>query len=337
MASASSRATVAYDLGLVPSIPAAEAVELAAEAERLGFDGVWVADSQSIFRDGFAILALCATRTRRLLLTTGVTNPVTRHPAVVAGAFATLEELAPGRIVLAIGRGESAVRTAGLRPATLARMKEAVLALRALLAGETVSWDGAKIRMAWPVRPIPIYVTASGPRALRLAGQVGDGVLFQVGADRDLIRWALGHIAEGARESGRSLADLTTCVRLGCSVDPDRGRARAAITPYASAAANTIFCAVPPDQLPPHLVEDVRGLRERYDYYEHALEGARHEELLTDPVLDAVAVAGTPEEVLPRLRAIGELGVDRIVLTFSTSDASAIVHTLGERVLPAIR
>ena len=109
--------TTAVDLGVLPRGPAAEAAGLAAEAERLGFDGVWVADSQSVFRDAFVTLALAAARTERIRLATAVTNPVTRHPAVLAGAFATLDELSAGRMLVGIGKGESSVHTVGLRPA----------------------------------------------------------------------------------------------------------------------------------------------------------------------------------------------------------------------------
>src|SRR5918911_304985 len=112
-----SRDVTAIDLGLLPRSPAAEVADVAVEAERLGLDGVWLADSQSIFRDPFAVLALAASRTERIRLATAVTNPVTRHPAVLAGVFATLDELSGGRAILGIGKGESSVYTVGLGPA----------------------------------------------------------------------------------------------------------------------------------------------------------------------------------------------------------------------------
>ncbi len=327
----------ALDLGIVPTLAASEAVELAVSAEALGFDGVWVADSQSVFRDAFAILAICAVRTDRMLLCTGVTNPVTRHPAVLAGSFATLDELAPGRVVLALGRGESAVRTAGLVPASLERLEKAVVALRALLAGETTTWNGEEIRMAWPVRPVPIYLAASGPRTLRLAGRIADGVLFQVGAAPDLVRWALAQIEAGAHEAGRSIEDLVVCMRVGCAVADDPARAREAVSAYASVAAKTIFDAVPEESLPAPLVEEVQALRRAYDYHEHAGEAARHGRFLTRGLLESVAIAGTPEEAAERLRELAGLGPDRIVITFAATDARTIARTLSERVLPVLR
>jgi 5,10-methylenetetrahydromethanopterin reductase len=325
-----------FDVGVVGQ-PAGEAVELAVEAERLGFGGVWVADSQSVFRDAFVLLGLCAARTERIALATGVTNPVTRHPAQLASAFATVGEQAPGRVIAGIGKGESAVHTLGLRPATVARLEEAVVALRSLVRGRPARWDGVETRVRWAGTEVPVVVAASGPRSLRLAGRVADGVLFQVGAEPALVRWALGHVEAGARESGRSLDDLTLCMRIGCAVADDPERAREAVRPYASAAAKTIFDSVPAEDLPPHLVEEVRELRREYDYREHAQEQARHRRFLTGPLLDAVAIAGTPDEAVERLRRVIGLGPDRIVLTFAAGDALTIAEALGERVLPVLR
>ena len=325
----------AIDLGLLPRSPAADVAGLAVEAERLGLDGVWLADSQSIFRDPFTVLALVASRTERIRLATAVTNPVTRHPAVLAGAFATLDELSRGRVVVGIGKGESSVYTVGLRPATLARLEQAVVALRALMAGETAQWGGREVRLAWAARRIPVVIAATGPQTLRLAGRVADGVLFQVGIQPELARWALARVDEGAREAGRSLDDLIICARVGCSVDEDREQARREMEPYATVAAKTIFDAIP--DLPVELAEEATALREHYDYLEHAAPGAGHRALLTDRVLHAVAVAGTPEEVVERLLPLLALRLDRIVLTAAVSDPLRLLRTLAADVLPRLR
>ena len=327
--------SVSLDLGIVARELTPYVIELCVEAEELGFGGLWVADSQAIFRDAFAILAVAASRTKRILLSTGVTNPVTRHPAVLAGSFATLDELAPGRVVLTLGRGESAVFTIGGRPATTKRLEQSVHALRALLAGETVSWDGGEARMTWPSRGVPIYLAASGPRTLRLAGRIADGVLFQVGADPRLVRWALAQVEAGAREAGRPLGELTLCARLLGRRGPRVGAGGDEALP--AVAAKTSFDAIPAGELPVDLLEEARELRARYDYYEHAHGEAHHRHLVTDRVLDTVSIAGTPAEAAPRFRALAELGVDRIVTPVVVSDGPRLVRTLAEHVLPTLR
>ncbi|MBA3246010.1 MAG: LLM class flavin-dependent oxidoreductase [Actinobacteria bacterium] len=320
-------------IGILPDRPIAEIAELAALAEELGFAGIWIADSQSLFRDAFDALTLCAARTSSLTLATGVTNPRTRHLAALAGSFATIDELSEGRMVLGIGVGESAVRTLGLRPARLAELERATHVLRALLGGEEVEHDGAAIRLTWTKRSIPIVFASSGPRSLELAGRIADGVLFQVGADPALVRYALSHIAVGEAEAGRANGTAKRLVRLACSIDGDRARAREEVRGYAAAAAGTVHANVPKEDMPEGVWEDMRAMKEQYDYFEHASSQARHQELLTDRVVDAIAIAGTPEEALPRFRELAALEIDGFVIPITTPHPEATIRLLASEVM----
>jgi 5,10-methylenetetrahydromethanopterin reductase len=326
--------TAAFHVGVLPNRPIAEIAEIAAEAERLGFGGIWIADSQSIFRDAYQALAVAATRTTRLQLAVGVTNPVTRHLAVIAGSIATLAELSGGRAVLGMGVGESAVRTLGLAPARLAQLETATVALRALLAGEAAHVDGHEIRQRWSGGTAPIVYAASGPKALRLAGRVADGVLFQVGAAPELVRYGLEHIEAGLREAGRAAAEHRKILRLACAVDGDRSRAREEARGYVAAAAGTVQWAVPAEKMPPGLYDDLTRMKERYDYARHASGDAEHAALITDRIVDAIAVAGTPDEAVPRFRELAELGVDAFCIT--TGDPLTTMRTLAQEVIPRI-
>ncbi|HXE89962.1 MAG TPA: LLM class flavin-dependent oxidoreductase [Terriglobales bacterium] len=323
-----------FDIGVLPQGPAEQSVQLMVAAEAVGFDGVWVADSQSIFRDAFVTLALGALRTERLMLATGVTNPVTRHPAAIASSIATIDELSGGRAVLGIGTGFSAVRTVGLKPASLKALEEATLALRALMAGQTARYQGNEMRMTWATRPVPIYFAASGPKSLHRAGRVADGVLFQVGCEPALIRRAIDGVRAGAQEAGRDPSDVKLCVRLGCSVSRNGQTAREEARPYAAAAAETVFQSNPEETLPPDLVSDLKALQEHYNYYQHVSQQASHGSLVTDRIVDAMVIAGTPEEAIPRFRAILELGVDRVVIPLTTREPVALLRTLAEDVIP---
>jgi 5,10-methylenetetrahydromethanopterin reductase len=318
-------------LGALPNRPVDEVADLAARAEELGFSGIWVADSQSVFRDAFAALTLSATRTRTLLLATGVTNPVTRHPAILASSFATLDELSSGRAIIGIGIGESSVETLSLKPARLARLEAAAFALRALMAGEEIEWDGARARIAWATRTVPIVFASSGPRSLEAAGRVADGVLFQVGAEPAMVRYAFEHIERGA--AGRKVARY---MRLACAVDHDRDAARRAAAGYVAAAAGTIFRSAPSAVIDSALLEDIRAMKERYDYYAHTSSAAPHAELVTDRIIDAVAVAGTPSDVIPRFRELNALGVEQFVLTVTTPHPERTLQLLAEEVLPRL-
>jgi 5,10-methylenetetrahydromethanopterin reductase len=316
-------------VGALPNRPITEIADLAELAEDLGFAGIWVADSQSIFRDAFAALTLSAARTQALSLATAVTNPVTRHPATIACSFATIDELSGGRAILGIGVGESSVETLSLRPARLARLEQAALVLRGLMAGDEVDWDGARIRMTWSTRSIPIVFASSGPRSLETAGRVADGVLFQVGAEPMMVRYAFDHIDRGAARR-----NVARYMRVACSVDHDRETARRAAAGYVAAAAGTIFRSAPAGVLDPALRRDISAMKERYDYYAHTSSTANHTELVTERIIDAVAIAGTPADVIPRFRELSALGVDEFVLTITTPQPDVTLRILADEVLP---
>ncbi|MBI2969570.1 MAG: LLM class flavin-dependent oxidoreductase [Gammaproteobacteria bacterium] len=325
---------VSFHVGIVPNQPLEEFLNWVPFAEELGFEGVWVADSQSVFRDAFIALTLFASHTEKMKLATGVTNPVTRHPAVLANSFATLDEISGGRAVLGIGVGESAVQTLGLKPAGLKRLEEVTSVLRGLLAGETVRFEGREIRMTTPAAArVPIFFASSGPRSLQLAGRIADGVLFQVGSDPDLVRYVKRNIAIGARQAGRDPAEVRLFQRLACGVSEDRERVRQELKGYVAVAAGTVFGAVPKEDISKELWEDLRKMKEQYDYYRHASSEAKHTQFITDRILDAMAIAGTPEEAVPRFKELIDLGVEGFVLPMTTRDPKPILQMLAEKVI----
>ena len=328
--------SASFHIGILPNRPIAEFVDWIAQADRLGFGGVWVADSQSVFRDAYMTLALFATATQRMKLATGVTNALTRHPAVIAHSFATLDELSAGRAILGIGVGDSAVFTLGHKPIRLARLEAFIKVLRKLMAGETARFDGKEIRASWPARRVPVVIASTGPKSLQLAGRVADGVLFQVGSDPALVRYAKKNIEIGARQAGRDSSQITLYQRLACGVSEDRERARNEVRGYASVAAGTLYSGVPRADIPEDLWNELRLMKERYDYHQHGDKGSTQAELVTDRILDAVAVAGTPDEVVPRFRELISLGVEHFVLPIAAQDPRTITATLAEAVIPRL-
>ena len=327
---------VSFHIGILPNRPLADFVDWVARAETLGFGGVWVADSQSVFRDAFMALTLFADRTKRMELATGVTNVITRHPAVLAHSFATLNEYSNGRAVLGIGVGDSAVHTIGEKPARLKRMEEVINVLRKLMAGEEVNFDGQDIKVSWPPCKVPVVIACSGPRSLQLAGRIADGVLFQVGADPDLVLYAKKNIGIGARQAGRDLSEIKLYQRLAFAVSEDREQVRAEARGYASVAAGTIYEAVPEEDIPADLRSDLQLMKEKYDYQQHGSMDSEHAGLITDRILDAVAITGTPDEVIPRLRELTHLGVENFVLPIATKHPDEVINTLAEKVMPYI-
>jgi 5,10-methylenetetrahydromethanopterin reductase len=179
--------------------------------ETLGWDAAWVPDSQLRRRDTYVMLAAAAQATERITLGTLLANPVNRHPTVTASSIATIDELAPGRTVLGWGVGDTAVRLAGLRPARIAELEASTRFMRALLDGEGVEVGAARPARLPHHRPVPIWIAAGGPRTLRMAGGVADGVFIRVGTHRANIARSIAAVHEGAVAAGR---DPST-VRLG--------------------------------------------------------------------------------------------------------------------------
>src|SRR5438128_8511682 len=164
------------------TMPLPALLTLIRDVEAAGFDGVGILDSQLLCRDTFVTLGLAAVNTSRLMLFPAVTNPLTRHASVLAGAIQTVEELAPGRVKVVIGTGYTSAHTIGRKPATLAEMRACIATLRALLAGETVPFGPTSGGLAYSSgRRIPVLMAASGPKATELAGEIADGVLLSVG------------------------------------------------------------------------------------------------------------------------------------------------------------
>lgn len=328
---------LSFHIGILPNRPLHDFVDWIARADDLGFGGVWVADSQSLFRDAFMALTLFSQCTRRMELATGVTNINTRHPAVLAHSFATLDELSGGRAVLGIGVGESAVQTIGQKPARLQQLEEVIGVLRLLMQGETAHFDGQDIKVAWPPRRVPIVIACTGPKSLQFAGRVADGVLFQVGADPALVRYAQENIQIGVAEAGRKPSEVKLYQRLACGVDVNREQVRAEVRGYASIAAGTIYSGIPRAAIPDDLWDDLKRMKDEYDYHQHGNMNSRHAGLITDRILDAVAIAGTAEEAVPRFQELIDLGVENFVLPIATRQPDHIISTLAEHVIPKLR
>jgi coenzyme F420-dependent glucose-6-phosphate dehydrogenase len=226
--------------------PPAELLGYGVQAERLGFDSVFVSDHLQPWRHdgGHAPAALpwlgaLAARTERALIGTSVLTPTFRyHPAVIAQAFATLGCLAPGRVVLGVGSGESLNEVPLGIPwpdgkERFARLKEAVALIRQLWTADRVTFEGTYYRTELatiydkPEQPVPIYIGASGPAATRLAGRVADGFITTSGKGHDLYtNTLLPAVREGADKADRKLADIDLMIEVKVSFDTDLDRAR---------------------------------------------------------------------------------------------------------------
>jgi 5,10-methylenetetrahydromethanopterin reductase len=179
-----------------------------ARAEALGWDAAFQPDSQLRRRDTYVFLAAAAGATSRISLSPFIANPVNRHPSVTASSIATIDELASGRVLIAMGVGDTAVRLAGLRPAKVAELESATRMIRSLLAGEELEVGALRPAYLPHHRPVPVWIAAGGPRTLRMAGAVCDGVFIRVGTSPANIGESVSLVREGAAAAGRDPASV---------------------------------------------------------------------------------------------------------------------------------
>jgi 5,10-methylenetetrahydromethanopterin reductase len=299
-----------FGFSIAPGEPLGVGREVA-EAEALGYDRVGVWDSPALFRDPWVTLASVARDTSRIRLGTWVTNPLTRHPVVTASAAAALDDLAPGRAYIGIGSGDTGVSHLGGVPAPLARLREYVVALRRLLEEGTAEYEGQRVRLGWACRRIPLLVAAHGPRSLRLAGAIGDGVIVGLGITPEVIRGSLDLIERGAREAGRSLDDLDVWFTCHWSVDGAAGASRRVAAVVASFASHVARTGVEGKFVPDEYREGLLALGAAYDKVTH---GAVPERQLQDYaelaerlgvaayLRQRFALAGAPGEIAAAIR-----------------------------------
>lgn len=283
------------------------------EIEQSGFDELWLTDSSLHAKNVYSFLTLAARASHRLQLGTAVTNPVTRHPAVTATAAATIDEVSDGRFALGIGAGDRPLLALGYKPATLARLEGAISAMRQLWDGGHVTFEGDGFRlddahMREPAqRQVPIYMSASGPKTLTLAGRVADGVILLAGLHPEGLTWALDHIDRGVEEAGRSARPKITVFAYGAISDDEQaayeaGRSIAAWFPQTAPA----YCEMA--GLPRELVDRVRKIYEGGEFQEAGDAAA----LLPEDFVHRMALAGGPDRARQHIKNISELGVDCI-------------------------
>lgn len=299
-------------IGLFPTEPVGAMRDYVQLCESLGYDNVWFGDSQNIWRESGVVMGAAAVGTKRIVFGTGVTNAVTRHRSLLASSWATLAEFTQGRAVLGIGTGDSSLRTMGLKPLKLAELEQAIDELRALFRGEEVqeATSGAKYHLNYLQGPVdvPIYIAASAPKILQMSGRIADGVIVLVGTAPHFIEAALERIEAGARESGRTLADLRIVLWTPTAIHDDRTEARDLVRAHVS----RVVIRPLPAPVDPELQGAVDRIRQSYDYYHHMDTEASHADLVPDELVDLFALAGTPEECEKRLSEIRGLGVDQV-------------------------
>jgi len=305
-------------------------VSMVREIESLGYANLWCTDSSLHARNAYSYLTLAAVNTSTMRLGTAVTNPLTRHPAITASAAATVDEVSGGRMILGIGAGDRPLLALGLQPSRLVDLEAAIADIRQLWRGDTVdrrahSYVLHEAHMRIPARAdIAVYISASGPRTLELAGRVADGVLILAGLFDEAIQWAVSCVLKGARDGGRGPGDLphiAVCA-YGAINDEDPELALAPARTIATWFPQTAPYVCELAGLDAAIVEGVQATYRGGEFHE-AGEAGR---LLPDWFIRRVALSGDRAAATAQIQTVLAAGADSVQLFPLGSDRMATVR-----------
>jgi len=330
------------DFGII-SLSHVESYKEAALAESKGFTHAWFGDSQMVWADVYQCMALGASKTTTIKLGTNVTNPSSRIAPVTAGNFATLNVLAPGRVIMGIGTGNTSRRTLGMPAAKLAELRTHVEVCRGLLSGATVPYqEGERRRMIRFLNPdsgfinlkhpIPIYVAASGPKTLELAGEIGNGVILFGTVGDSLLEYSLGHIGRGDERAGKRREDeyilVLTTFHLA-KPGENLAALQQAVGPMVTSECNIFALSVKdPRELPADIRDDLMAFKDAYrtptapvetrhlDLYSGYVSEFKpeHARLVTERMIKETTLTGTPAEIRARIGKMEAMGVKQVAV-----------------------
>ncbi len=314
-------------------------LRLAREVEAGGFDFMWVADSSLHARYCYSYLTLVAANTRRLRLGPNCTHPYTRHPAINLNAIATLDEISGGRAIMNLGAGDRPVTEVGYQPAKMKVVREMVELCRRLLREEKVdfvgeAWSTHQATLHFKLRSdIPIYLTASGPKMLQMAGEIADGIVFMPGTYPECVRFALQNLEIGCKKAGRTLADLDVAWCGIGSIDRDRARALEESRWIAAWFPQTSPQYAEIAGVPAELSARIRAAYAGGHFHEAKAAAA----LVTEEMIERLAFAGSPADARARIRAIVDLGVTHIEWLTINADRLAAARLFADEVIREFR
>jgi len=333
-----------------------DAPAMAKFAESYGFKTIFLIDSHIGWREVYPYLTLCARETSRIGVGTLVTNPITRHPTVTASAFATLQEISGGRMVLGIAKGDSSVRLLGERQATMAEFRRGARFIHQLANGQAIEYQPKhpghekwlaqsggktqKIHFDWykPPKHLPMYIGGYGPKTLRFTGEAADAVVIQA-PDVEIMRWSLGHVRDGAQAVGRDPREISVVVAGPAVVSSDIKRTRDALKWFVQAVWNHsahLLELYDRSSLPSNLVA---GVPPDFvsDYREHVREGAEELRQVPDTAVDALTVFGSAERCVARFHELAAAGAREFIvyaLALPRMQIERELRDLAEQVIP---
>jgi probable F420-dependent oxidoreductase len=330
---------LSFGVTVLPDPPFARMLELMKLAEDQGFEYAWTYDSHILWQDSYGTLPLAGDRTERITLGHFVTNPGIRDPTVTASWYATMQDITNGRMVMGIGRGDSSRRVVGLKPVRVAEFEARCRMIKDLMNGREVEWNEKTLKLEWVRDELPeieMWIAGYGPKALAVAGRVGDGVIIQL-ADPQIIQWIMDTARTAAVEAGRDPSALKCIVGAPGMVTDDIDAAREQVRWFPAMVSNHVMDLIEKygwdSEIPAALTDFVKA-RKFYDYKEHSRVGARHGEFVTDEICDRFCVIGNVQQSIEKLKELESVGVDQFNIYLMTHSQEETLTAYGQQIIP---
>ncbi len=305
------------------------------QAEDAGFNHVWLYDSPRC-AEPYVSMPYCAMATSRAMVGLAVTNLQTRDPTVVANSFATLAILTGGRVKFGLGLGDSAVKFLGRKPSRFDAFRESVKLVQGLLRGESVPYNGRRLRLpAVPETKPPLLLAAERPRTFAFAGEAADGAIISPGGSPRFLRYAIGKIREGAARAGRDPDALCICAWTHCVVAETTEQAMDALAPEVGRTLFKAALRIPHEVLgarepllSPEMGAHVREEATRQDH-EYDLACALRS-ALGDDLFREMTLVGTPGDCARKIAELEAVeGLSQLIVNVYGADRESALRTLG--------
>ena len=334
------------DFGLVlqNDPPAGLLVERMVRAEQFGFTHGWTFDSAVLWQEPFVIYSRILEHTERLIVGPMVTNPGTRTWEVTASTFATLNDMYGNRTICGIGRGDSAMRVAGRKPATLGLLGEAMHVIKELAEGREAEFGGTSMRLPWVKDgSLPVWMAAYGPKALELTGRQADGYILQL-SDPFLTEWMVKAVRQAAADAGRDPESVTICVAAPAYVTDGSPEANAHALDqcrwFGGMVGNHVADLVTrygesSGMVPQELTAYIKA-REKYDYSHHGRVGNPDTAFVPDEIVERFCLIGPAEAHIAKLEHLKTLGVDQFAVYAMHDAIDEVIEAYARDVIPAV-
>ncbi len=324
-------------------------IAIARQCEAAGFEYCWFFDSHILWADPYPKIAQCMEHTEKLRFGPLVTNPKVREWSVASSMFATLSKISGGRFDIAVGRGDSSMRVMGKKPGTIAYTTEFCEAVRKMVSGETYTYEDAPnpVFMDWVDKhELPIWIAAYGPKALQMAGEVGDGLVIQL-ADPGLCAWFSEQAISAGKAAGRDMSNYRV---LACAPvwvgDIETGVAQTKWFP--ALVGNHVADIVEKygegsDLVSKSLTDYIENRRaggaggDAYNYRQHADKDSDNTYFVTPEITDSFGILGPVECHVEKIKELEAAGVTQFTIYLTNGSEEKIVAEYGEHVIPHFR